>query len=208
MFKVQWFKFGGWRCSPLNAALYFYFNKEQNLSADKLILSSGSEQLLLSISPDWPSILVTGLIGLGSILTSIAVVKISRRNQKSQSNEKVAELRQQWLVDLRNSLSKFISIASILSVRSKVEKNYHASDEATAHYQELFFYKTKILLMLDDKKDYTLILKSLINDVAATTLKKDQESVKDIGNLSRALEEQAQKVLEKAWLDIKKDLAA
>ncbi|HHG3624107.1 TPA: hypothetical protein ACPV0G_004525 [Vibrio parahaemolyticus] len=21
MFKVQWFKFGGWRCSPLNAAL-------------------------------------------------------------------------------------------------------------------------------------------------------------------------------------------
>ncbi|HAS6363996.1 TPA: hypothetical protein RQJ98_004282 [Vibrio vulnificus] len=178
------------------------------MSADKLILSSGSEQLLLSISPDWPSILVTGLIGLGSILTSIAVVKISRRNQKSQSNEKVAELRQQWLVDLRNSLSKFISIASILSVRSKVEKNYHASDEATAHYQELFFYKTKILLMLDDKKDYTLILKSLINDVAATTLKKDQESVKDIGNLSRALEEQAQKVLEKAWLDIKKDLAA
>ncbi|HAS6952669.1 TPA: hypothetical protein I7294_23680 [Vibrio parahaemolyticus] len=23
VFKVQWFKFGGWRCSPLNAALYF-----------------------------------------------------------------------------------------------------------------------------------------------------------------------------------------
>ncbi|EGR0395087.1 hypothetical protein FHO69_22600 [Vibrio vulnificus] len=22
VFKVQWFKFGGWRCSPLNAALY------------------------------------------------------------------------------------------------------------------------------------------------------------------------------------------
>ncbi|EGR2186192.1 acetyltransferase [Vibrio parahaemolyticus] len=21
MFKVQWFRFGGWRCSPLNAAL-------------------------------------------------------------------------------------------------------------------------------------------------------------------------------------------
>ncbi|HAS8178428.1 TPA: hypothetical protein I7671_21635 [Vibrio vulnificus] len=23
VFKVQWFKFGGWRCSPLNAALSF-----------------------------------------------------------------------------------------------------------------------------------------------------------------------------------------
>ncbi len=22
VFKVQWFRFGGWRCSPLNAALY------------------------------------------------------------------------------------------------------------------------------------------------------------------------------------------
>ncbi|PMT83961.1 hypothetical protein C1S83_24635 [Vibrio parahaemolyticus] len=27
VFKVQWFRFGGWRCSPLNAALYFLLSK-------------------------------------------------------------------------------------------------------------------------------------------------------------------------------------
>ncbi|BDR13789.1 hypothetical protein [Vibrio sp. STUT-A11] len=178
------------------------------MSAEKLILSSGSEHILLSMSPDWPSILVTGLIGLGSILTSIAVVKISRRNQQSQSKEKVAELRQQWLAELRENMSKFVSIAHIVAVRSKVAKDYHLTGEAGEHYQDLFFYKTKIILMLDTNKEYTLILKSLINDVIDNMGKPELETVADTSVFCQALEEQCQKVLEKAWLDIKEDLAS
>ncbi|HDY7912173.1 TPA: hypothetical protein ACGUXQ_002426 [Vibrio vulnificus] len=178
------------------------------MNAEKLILSSGSEHILMSMSPDWPSIIVTGLIGLGSILTSIAVVKISRRNQQSQSKEKVAELRQLWLSELRDNMSKFVSIASIISVRSKIVKNYHLTVEATEHYQNLFLYKTKIMLMLDANKEYTLILKSLIDDVIDNMGKSDHESVTDTSVFCQTLEEQCQKILEKAWLDIKEDLAA
>lgn len=61
------------------------------MSNEKFILSTGGEEILLSITPDYHALLVTGAIGLGSILTSIAVVWISRRNQKSQSREKIAE---------------------------------------------------------------------------------------------------------------------
>ncbi|ANR89068.1 hypothetical protein BBB50_15440 [Vibrio cholerae 2740-80] len=178
------------------------------MNSEKLILSSGSEHILMSISPDWPSIIVTGLIGIGSILTSIAVVKISRRNQKSQNKEKVAELRQQWLSELRDSMSKFVSIAGIISIRSKVAKDYHLTIEASEHHQNLLFYRTKIMLMLDVNKEYTPILKSLIEEVVENMTKPEHDSVIETRAFCQALEEQCQHVLEKAWLDIKEDLAA
>lgn len=58
------------------------------MDAEKIILSSGDHEILLSISPDWPMIIITGLIGIGSIFTSILVGRISRQNQQAQNLKK------------------------------------------------------------------------------------------------------------------------
>ncbi|MGR3132494.1 hypothetical protein ABMX79_22045 [Vibrio vulnificus] len=176
------------------------------LNLEKLVLSSGAEEILISVSPDWPTIIVTGAIGVGSILTSIAVVVISRRNQKSQSKEKVANLRQQWLTELRETISKFIAVAGVISVRGKIVKDYVATVEGKENYQTLLYYRSKIHLMLDVNKDYSKILKSLLSDVVKNIGNNEKESVKDVGSYLKAFEEQSQKVLEKAWQDIRKDL--
>ncbi|GIB53764.1 hypothetical protein VCSRO187_3618 [Vibrio cholerae] len=196
------------RCQPLRRALYLSVSGEVNkVSNEKFILSTGGEEILLSITPDYDALLVTGAIGLGSILTSIAVVWISRRNQKSQSREKIAELRQAWIADLRENMSQFISIAYFVAVNGRQDKDYHLTDDANENYRALFYYRSKILLMLDAEKEYTKILKSLMQDVTSNVGKKDTESLKNLGSYAKALEQQCQSVLEKAWNDIKSDLA-
>ncbi|EGR4177571.1 hypothetical protein [Vibrio cholerae] len=176
------------------------------MSLDKLVLSSGSEQILLSISPDWPSIIVTGAIGIGSIFTSIAVVVISRRNQKSQSREKVAQLRQEWLSELRETMSQFVAVAVIITVRVKFVENYVATTEGKEDYQALLHYRSKIHLMIDANKEYSLVLKSLISDVVKIIGDSDENSISDAAGYIKAFEEQSQGVLEKAWKDIRNDL--
>ncbi|HHF3073427.1 hypothetical protein L3V32_09905 [Vibrio sp. J2-4] len=177
------------------------------MSDGKFILSTGGEEILLSITPDYYALIVTGAIGLGSILTSIAVVWITRRNQKSQSQEKIAELRQAWVTELRENMSQFISIAYLVAVNGRQTSNYQLTDDANRNYKLLFYYRSKILLMLDAEKEYTKVLKSLMKDVTSSVGKEDANSLKNLGSYARALEEQCQSVLEKAWNDIKTDLA-
>ncbi|WP_234915362.1 hypothetical protein [Aeromonas veronii] len=59
--------------------------------------------------------------------------------------------------------------------------------------------------MLDPNKEYSKIIKSLIKDVYSESVKKDG-TTKDLNVYRIALEEQSQKVLEKAWMDIKSEL--
>ncbi|MFA0497907.1 hypothetical protein AB4496_03465, partial [Vibrio sp. 10N.222.46.A1] len=48
-------------------------------------IDAGASEFLVSISPHYPSIIITALIGIGSIFTSAAVVYITRKNQESQN---------------------------------------------------------------------------------------------------------------------------
>ncbi|ELI9684887.1 hypothetical protein OC525_22435 [Vibrio vulnificus] len=177
---------------------------ERTVSEGTYVLSTAGEEILLSITPD---LIVTGAIGLGSIFTSIAVVWITRKNQKSQSKEKIAELRQEWIIELRENMSRFISIASAVAVNLKQIAQYYKSKEGNENYQALLYYRSKILLMLDVEKDYTPILKSLMSDIISNMSKSDLESFKNVASFATALDEQCQIVLEKAWNDIKSDLA-
>ncbi|AEB49969.1 hypothetical protein B565_1934 [Aeromonas veronii B565] len=59
--------------------------------------------------------------------------------------------------------------------------------------------------MLDANKEYTEIIKSLIHDLYNEAVMKDGVA-KNVGAYRKALEEQSQKILEKAWSDIKSEL--
>ncbi|MUJ26298.1 hypothetical protein [Aliivibrio fischeri] len=174
------------------------------MSMQEFIISGG-EQILLSISPDWPMIIVTGLIGIGSILTSVLVGKISKQNQQAQNLAKKAELRQQWINELRDSLSEFISLAGTISVRRNLDNEFASKEIYYQYHSQLLTARTRIYLMLDPEKDYTLIIKSLISDVYSEAVSKTGK-VKELSSYRKALEEQSQVLLEKAWNDIKSEL--
>lgn len=175
------------------------------MDAEKIILSSGDHEILLSISPDWPMIIITGLIGIGSIFTSILVGRISRQNQQTQNLAKKAELRQAWINELRQNISDLISIAAMIAVRKHLDDDFQNNESFYQYHSQLISVRTKIHLMLDPNKEYSKIIKSLIKDVYSESVKKDG-TTKDLNVYRIALEEQSQKVLEKAWMDIKSEL--
>ncbi|OCH01866.1 hypothetical protein [Aliivibrio fischeri] len=168
----------------------------------KIVLENGISEFSLSITPDWPSIIVTGMIGLGSIFTSIAVARISKNNQIIQNKAKKAELRQVWINELRGEVSNFISICIILKLRFASNPEFSKSDELFPLLQQLFQYRAKIRLMLDPQKSYTIILNSLLDDVYKSVNSLDVNA-KDFSAYLNAFQEQVALVLEKAWCDIK-----
>ncbi|MFM2628229.1 hypothetical protein AAFX20_12135 [Vibrio chagasii] len=174
------------------------------MSNNELILSGG-EQFFLSISPDWPMIIITGLIGIGSILTSIIVGRISKQNQKIQNVAKKAELRQIWLDDLRNTLSEYMSVAATISVRRQLDKAFMSKETYYEYHMSLLKNRTKVNLMLDPSKEYAAAISSLLDDVYLSSVDKES-SIDDLNSYRIALEEQSQQLLEKAWGDIKNEL--
>ncbi|WP_240533776.1 hypothetical protein [Aeromonas veronii] len=59
--------------------------------------------------------------------------------------------------------------------------------------------------MLDANKEYTKIIKALILDLYKEAVT-DDGVIENVGAYLKALEEQSQIVLEKAWSDIKSEL--
>ena len=175
------------------------------MNIDKLVLSSEGQEFLLSISPDWPMIITTGLIGIGSIFTSIVVGRISKQNQQSQNLAKKAELRQVWITELRDYISQFVSLAATIRVRRNIDSNFSSSDDFYEYHTQLIASRTRIHLMLDANKEYTKIIKALILDLYKEAVT-DDGVIENVGAYLKALEEQSQIVLEKAWSDIKSEL--
>lgn len=163
-----------------------------------------AEPIVLSINPDWPSIIVTGAIGLGSVLTSIGVVYVSKMNQKTQNKAKSAELRHAWTEELRESLSSFDSIATVVHFKITTQPDFPQSDEFTRLIGELSLHHNKILLMLDENKEITIMLKHVLRDVMRNILKVDgSEAFRQFMDIKQALGRQ---ILENAWSDIKNEL--
>ncbi|WP_176472741.1 hypothetical protein [Vibrio vulnificus] len=163
-----------------------------------------AEPIMLSISPDWPSIIVTGAIGLGSVLTSIGVVYVSKANQKTQNKAKSAELRHAWTEELRESLSNFDSIATVLHFKVVTQPDFPQSDEFTRLIGELSLHHKKILLMLDENKEITIMLTHVLRDVMKSVVKRDSSDIfNQFMDIKQSLGRQ---ILENAWLDIKNEL--
>ncbi|EIO4084154.1 hypothetical protein WOC12_03930 [Vibrio parahaemolyticus] len=173
--------------------------------SENFLLSNASEAFVLSVTPDWPSLIVTGMIGLGSILTSVAVAYITYSNQKTQNRAKQAELRQEWLKEARDTISSITSLCHVIKVRCKVDKTFIRGQDYFDLFQELLSYRSKITLMLDSEKESTKNLLSILADLVDSVAKRnvDKEEMKAY---MYAFEELANDILEKAWSDIKRDL--
>jgi hypothetical protein len=175
------------------------------MSIESLVLSGGEKEILLSISPDWPMIIVTGLIGVGSILTSVLVSRISKNNQRMQSLAKKAELRQNWVNALRDNISRFLSTSTTIHIRRTLDISFSSSEEFHSAHSEVLCLESKVNMMLDPNKDESMIISSLMRDVYKNAVLKEG-SPENLAAFKKELENQSRSLLEKAWNDIKREL--
>ena len=171
--------------------------------AQSLILENGNNEFIISITPDWPTIIVTGMIGLGTIMTSFAVAKISKNNQEAQNRAKRAELRKEWINALRESSSKYL--AKCLEVNSRItfDGNYKMSTEMYIDFTEVYMHMNEIIFMLEPGKDVTEEIKQLLSDTGQSLFENDDHD--KFVTQCHALRDELTNLLEKAWNDIKND---
>ncbi|EJT0555638.1 hypothetical protein [Vibrio vulnificus] len=160
----------------------------------------------LSATTDWPTVLVTGAIGIGSIMTSIAVAWITHNNQMIQNKSKVAELRQKWLEALRQEIAEYSSLCLIIGANYHLNEKFFKTPECSQLFRELYKSHSNLVLMMEQDKDYTLIIRSMMDDIRQSLDSKEPNKMKDLNAMVGALNEQANSLLEKAWKDIKRDL--
>ena len=160
----------------------------------------------LSATTDWPTVLVTGAIGIGSIMTSIAVAWITHNNQMVQNKSKVAELRQKWLEALRQEIAEYSSLCLIIGANYHLNEKFFKTPECSQLFRELYASHSNLVLMMEQDKDYTLIIRSMMDDIRQSLDSKESNKMLDLNAMVGALNEQANSLLEKAWKDIKRDL--
>lgn len=162
------------------------------------IIESSPHPIKFSIetATDWPIVIATLIVGIGSVITTIFVARISYMNQKFQIRSNIASFRQKWQDELRNTTAEYFSHVTQIH-QNKKNNGQGVSPEING---ELIRLHAKLELLFDKSK-YTEIEK-LIENVTDLSLKGDDEFYNEINTLHYAINE----VLEKAWEDIKNDL--
>ena len=162
-----------------------------------------AEPIMLSISPDWPSIIVTGAIGIGSILTSIAVVWVTRVNQKSQGKAKLAEIRKGDLTELKSTAAEFIGVCT--NIRSCHMNNSFTGNEFDQLQTKAYTLQANIFLSikLDTQlgKDIKRLTTKIIDE--SSNFKVENEIYLEL--LSK-LNAKFKLVLDERWVEIKSAL--
>ncbi|MEZ8914357.1 hypothetical protein AB6D98_02700 [Vibrio lentus] len=166
-------------------------------------MSSGASEFLVSISPHYPSIVITALIGIGSICTSAAVVYITRKNQESQNRSKLSELRYEWLKEFRETASDFIGVCT--HIKSCFNNESFEKGQFDLLQMKAYSLRSRLILMLDTDSEIKLALESLTQDLLNNAV---DYKVDDMAFLSYldGNREQFVKVADQFWDQIQSEL--
>ncbi|WP_188052773.1 hypothetical protein [Vibrio harveyi] len=169
------------------------------------IAAEGAGQLAISMAPDFPMIILTGIVGLTSYLTSKALVKVTKQNQKSTSRIKQAEIRQDWQKELREAVSKLIAATMIVRAKSRDSEQYLTTQDYYARWEQILILQSQIKLLLTNGKPESESLIKLVGDLIEHT-SESHLSTNDFAAFSNAVEDMTKTVIETAWEQIKSDL--
>lgn len=160
-------------------------------------------RLAVDTATDWPTVAATSLVGVGSIVTSILVAWITRVNQRSQLRASTATFRQQWMTELRIAVAEFFELVAMTKFEMEEDSGDTKTKISSANYSRIIFLQSKIGLMLDEQQPYTEKVNTLLDDIIRHLKGREyQELEKSVNSLLNEMN----KVLEKAWGDIKNDL--
>ncbi|EID0694582.1 hypothetical protein JKP11_20750 [Vibrio vulnificus] len=143
---------------------------------DKIVIANApidpaASEFLISISPHYPTIAITALIGIGSIFTSAAVVYITRKNQESQNRAKLSELRYEWLKEFRETASEFIGVCT--HIKSCFNNNSFEKGQFDFLQMQAYSLRSRLILMLDTDTEVKLIIESLTQDLIVSAIDTD-----------------------------------
>lgn len=176
-----------------------------------LLENSGEAgQFIVSITPDWPTIIVTGMIGLGSILTAASVAYISKKNQQSQNLAKKAELRQDWINRFTKLSSEFVALCLMSAIKESTIDSYRTSDDWFVNYQKIITQTTQINLMINSKKNNSKKLLSLINKIVPlnkNSILTGKVTPEDMDKNINAFSTLVNLIIDDSWNKIKNELS-
>lgn len=152
---------------------------------------------------DWPSVIATLTVGLGSILTSLVIGYLSHQNQKAQVRSSIASLRSTWIKELRQLTGEFIGLASRISCAPQSKPSHLDSQEARQELSKLFQVASQIELMLDPQKQQTRDASYNMSEIVKSL---HQGEFSKADTLLNAFKDNLSAILEKGWSDVKEDL--
>ena len=162
-------------------------------------------KLSVDTATDWPTVIATMMVGVGSILTTLLVGWLSHANQRSQIRSATANFRHGWQVDLRQTTARFLSVVAKIHFEYDTNPEYSNSKEANKDYSDLIENQAMIELMLDTSKDYTPAIIGHLEKIIQMLRSRD---VSGLTEQSNKLTSRVNKVLEQTWDDIRRDLGA
>lgn len=174
-------------------------------SASQAVVMIEPQPLKLKIesSTDWPTVVATSLVGIGSILTTLFVGRLTYVNQRIQIQSATANFRNNWQIDLREAAAKFLSLLATINWEIESNPNFLAGSESNKIFGELIEKQSIIELMLDPTKSYAIEIRHLAGELMDLLRQKDIEKMSIVAN---KLIDKVNYVLEQTWVDIQKDL--
>lgn len=155
--------------------------------------------LLLQVDTptDWPTVVV----GIGGILITLLVGWLSYTTQRSQIRSNVANFRQSWAYELRDTSAKFLGCVAKLHWDIKSDQDFISTKDSNRQFSELIMLQSKIELMLD-KKNIELgnLIEEIIVHLKANNAKNLTESINSFLSIMRD-------ELDNSWQKTKNDLA-
>lgn len=172
-------------------------------SQSTMLIQPQPLKIELENSTDWPTVVATLAVGVGSIMTSLIVGWLSVVNQRTQVQSNIANFRHAWIQELRQFASRFISIAAKIKYQIQHDAKYLESERSNQIFSDLMETNAHIILMLDPKKDFAAELSNMMSDIINGLREADH------GKIDQRVHDFALKsneVLELGWQDIKRDL--
>lgn len=168
-------------------------------------------QVAVDSPTDWYAAVVTPVV-VG--LAAAYIAWLNQRNsirsaealQKIQLRSSIANFRQIWSTDFRAFVAEFVGCASLLHFKKCEDIEYPHSPEADEVLTKMVAAQASIKMMLDAEKDYFKEISDLMNDINIAVFDAHPTHPKPVLPLVHEFVEKAQKVRERAWNDIKRDL--
>jgi hypothetical protein len=179
--------------------------QQQGLKPITITHEAAQEPIRLAIETptDWPTVIATLAVGIGSILTSLIVGYLSYQNQRSQVRSSIASLRSTWINELRKLSAEFIGLAARIGYGLQKSTSHLESSEGSQDLSSLFQAASEIHLMLDPDKPETKHTASNMDSVVECLRQRD---FGEADSLLEKFESDISRLLEKAWSDVKEDL--
>lgn len=152
-------------------------------------------ELKIDTPTDWPAVALPFVLGAIGIFFTLM-------SQAQQIRASTAQFRNEWLKEVRSAAVEFGAASMEVQVACGKNPNFMTTAQAFELMNRAFIARTKLVLMLDEKQQYTKDISKAIGDV----LKEAHVYSPRFDAAMLSFETHARIALETAWQDIRRDL--